>query len=117
MNGRAKMTASQRNVQCNLPGLSDAQRAAVALVFDCRVPPSTQMEDVISAGQGQPNTTGTWRKDHRVESVRRCLEAIHAGLPARTGHSAIDHHWSGGEAVAALDQPGEARMYPQIVDK
>src|SRR5437870_8558811 len=43
----------QWNVHGHGPGLADAQCTAVALILDCRVPPSAQMNHVIGPSQGQ----------------------------------------------------------------
>ena len=56
----------KRNVHRNRPRLADAQRPAVALVFDRRISPSRQVDDVIGAGQRKPDAARSRRKNHTL---------------------------------------------------
>src|SRR5580700_2581916 len=76
------------------------------------------MNDMIGPGQGKPNATGARREDYYVESIRRSrLETVDPSLPFLSSDCAVDHHRGGGEPITALDQPGQPRLYCQIIDE
>lgn len=56
-----------RYVDRNVFLLSNAVTAIIALVLDGWVPPSTQMNDMISCSDIEPHSGGSWRKHQNIK--------------------------------------------------
>ena len=84
------------------PGLPNSHGAAVALVFDGRVPPSAKMDDVVCAGERQADPSGLRRQYHDIEAIGALLEGVNPGLPHRARDLPIYYQRQGRHPISAL---------------
>jgi hypothetical protein len=99
---------SNRKKDMDRSVLADAQRPSGASIFDSRVSPSGQMEDMAGACQRKADTARARRKDHRVEPLGRRLKAVDALLAAVAGDLATDDRGRRGQPLAPLDDAGDS---------
>ncbi len=70
--------------------LADAERPVGRLVFNRRVPPAIEMDDVRGGGQVQAGPARLQREDEEGRPVV-ALELIDDGLAALDGRAAVEH--------------------------
>lgn len=108
-----------RHMDRHFLGLTNAVNAVIALLFDRRVPPSAQVDDMCSGRQGQARSRSLRPQNEDIEPLivfQVALEAVHNVLPLMNGCGAVDQI-DMAHSVTRLEQFDEAILHLYVFDK
>src|SRR6266436_2136064 len=97
--------------------LADPVCAVIALIFDRRIPPPAQVNDMVRRNNIEPDASRLWRKQKDAEAVARLLERVHDRKTFFARRPAVDHRGLPFEIKQRRNSMCDSILHRKVLDE